>query len=399
MLVDGLKTETWQSTRGYEKVKPYHIPSIPIIHDRWIPSYVPEDMLTAHLTFPNLVTGYNQIPFRAAGEHFTCDQWNENRERIEKNVQLCLANIKPIKEKLEDLVRQKKKQLEDSLEKTIEVGEVNSKIGELSSILEKTIIACSKMQECKRQLEAFARSIEAPLQISQECLYHRERKDKSELIDDRVEKLLVEETQIFCQSIKQTKRCLQCCEDKLVEGRRYQYDLENCIQKAQWAVMVDRSKEAVDRLLESNVWMKEADSLKNKSCLIFARMDHNRNEADKNIEEIKERVLKIWNETNDAFVKRCDEIRNAKSEIECSMKKIKDEIIDLQKCMKYLQGSKDKQICDELERGKGKLEFLLGIKRMLDTQLSAEMKSLFIDTHACMSMRKSFPISIITDFN
>lgn len=75
------------------------------------------------------------------------------------------------------MCRQRKKKLEDSAEVIPDVGDVNSKISELSSILEKTIKACGKMQDCKRQLQALARSIEAPLQISQECLYHREQKD------------------------------------------------------------------------------------------------------------------------------------------------------------------------------------------------------------------------------
>lgn len=78
---------------------------IPIINDRWIPSYIPDEMLTAPLTFPNLVTGYNQIPFHAASEHYSADEWNENLRRLQDHVTLCLNNVKPVRENLDNLVR------------------------------------------------------------------------------------------------------------------------------------------------------------------------------------------------------------------------------------------------------------------------------------------------------
>ena len=51
---------------------------------------------------------------------------------------------------------------------------LKSKVDQLSSELEKNIIENSKMQDYKRTLQACIQNIEAPRQISQECLHHRE---------------------------------------------------------------------------------------------------------------------------------------------------------------------------------------------------------------------------------
>lgn len=52
-----------------------------------------------------------------------------------------------------------------------------SKVDELSSVQEKVIEENKEWQDCKRKLQACIQDIEAPLQIAQECLYHRESRN------------------------------------------------------------------------------------------------------------------------------------------------------------------------------------------------------------------------------
>lgn len=51
---------------------------------------------------------------------------------------------------------------------------LKAEVDELNELLDLVIEENNKMQDCERTLKSFIKNIEAPIQISQECLHFRE---------------------------------------------------------------------------------------------------------------------------------------------------------------------------------------------------------------------------------
>lgn len=135
-------------------------------------------------------------------------------------------------------------------EEKIKIGQINSsrllrdKImdityweRELAAELDKVIVENTKMQECMRDLQRAIQELEAPLHITQECLYHREARKGiiiyihtsnvelfimiiklgTELIHDEAEQALLEEVEIVRNSQKKLESFTDKCIDQVTE--------------------------------------------------------------------------------------------------------------------------------------------------------------------------------------
>lgn len=79
---------------------------------------------------------------------------------------------------------------------------------ELQHEIENQIAETNAMTEVKKRLERALAETEGPLQVAQECLYHRERRQGIDLVHDNVEKSLLR----VCHNIIKNVDCLiYCC--------------------------------------------------------------------------------------------------------------------------------------------------------------------------------------------
>ncbi|MEQ2273268.1 hypothetical protein XENORESO_001851 [Xenotaenia resolanae] len=72
---------------------------------------------------------------------------------------------------------------------------------ELSHEIDNIVTETAALSEVKRRLERALAETEGPLQVSQECLYHREKRMSIDLVHDDVEKDLIKEVEVLrsCQ--------------------------------------------------------------------------------------------------------------------------------------------------------------------------------------------------------
>ncbi|XP_016845249.1 tektin-3 [Nasonia vitripennis] len=396
------KNHPWKPTTGYETTDAFPVPSLPVTSQRMLPCYIPNGMCTAPLRFPNLVEGFNRSPIHAAraalSTRYESSKWLENHNSLMEEVSANLSISQAIRENLDNLVREEKEKLkackiDDEGTKNTKVATLNwlvSKVDELSSVQEKVIGENEEWQDCRRKLQACIQGIEAPLQIAQECLFHRESRNKSELVNDKVEQMLLKEVETFRQKQKDLDKYLEQCEIQLIQGRKIQSELENFLRNVQWIALVDRSDKEIKRIAESKSWMEEFQCLAKKSDLAITSSKHLRKQIDAIVNEMTQDVLKTWNETNDAFSEKRTHVKQAIDEIEYGLKKIKNEIFNVEKNLKYLKTNKG--IFNELQQGQDLLESLLRTKRNLESELSSKINSLFIDDKKCMTIRNCYPI-------
>ena len=86
------------------------------------------------------------------------------------------------------------------------IGDIQFWKTELSNETDNMIAEINALQEAKRVLEKALQETENPLHISQECLYHREKRQGIDLVHDNPEKELIRVSQInFTNRSKLTK--------------------------------------------------------------------------------------------------------------------------------------------------------------------------------------------------
>ncbi|XP_078519226.1 tektin-3-like [Lissotriton helveticus] len=190
----------------------------------------------------------------------------------------------------------------------------------------------------ERLQKALAETTEAPQQIAQECLFHREKRMGLDLVHDTVEiKLLEEIAMIQCVKEKM-KRLIVKVEAQLQANRTAQHQLEMDLTNKKVAQEIDRKcfnlrntsedisyflgVENVDATVSiPETWGKFSDKNILHSQCQRAASSKLREEIE-NLMEISSREMwSKFNEVNVAFTKRISEIAETKNRIKVHLAK------------------------------------------------------------------------------
>lgn len=97
---------------------------------------------------------------------------------------------------------------------------------ELNTEHEKLVSETQLLSDMKRNVAKALQDLEAPLHISQECLYHREGRFSIEKVHDHVERSLLVEVDNLRSCQEKLRRLLDKCSKQLSDNRAAQFTLE-----------------------------------------------------------------------------------------------------------------------------------------------------------------------------
>ena len=189
----------WRPAMGYENVDVTPLPAHPTTNHLVQPCFVPSNMSTEPLNFPNLVTGFERNPQHAARAalytRFTPSEWSQhcistyndadtNRNYAERMRSEAVRLMRETYEKTSQGQRDAGRRLGERL------TDVTFWRNELNTELECLVAEATQLTDTKRNVQKAIQDLEAPLHISQECLYHRENRKGIDLVHDHVEKVI-----------------------------------------------------------------------------------------------------------------------------------------------------------------------------------------------------------------
>ncbi|XP_065591669.1 tektin-3 [Cyrtonyx montezumae] len=349
----------------------------------------------------------------------------------------------------------KKTQMESTKNLGKRVNDIEFWKLELRHELDEMIGETNTLTDVKKRLERALAETEAPLQVSQECLLHREKRMDIDLVHDCVEKQLFKEVDIIRSCQERMKRYLDKAKAQLISNRAAQHEMEKDLADKQTAHHIDgkchnisntsegisyyRGVEHIDATISvPDSWAKFTDDN-------ILRSQSERVASAKLREDIENLLVvtanEMWNQFNSvnvAFTNRIAETAEAKSKFQIHLAKTLKEIFhtemnieSIRKAirekvppLKVAQTRLDErtrrpnvELCrdsaqlrlvnevhelDEtihtlqqrLRDAEGTLQALVRAKSVLEHDLAVKANSLFIDQEKCMGMRRSFPCTM-----
>ncbi|KAJ8363141.1 hypothetical protein SKAU_G00119720 [Synaphobranchus kaupii] len=106
------------------------------------------------------------------------------------------------------------------------IGDISFWRSELTHEIENMVGEIGALTEVKRRLERALAETEGPLQVSQECLFHREKRMSIDLVHDNVEKDLLREVEVIKSCQERMRRHLDRAIAQLASDRATQHELE-----------------------------------------------------------------------------------------------------------------------------------------------------------------------------
>lgn len=110
---------------------------------------------------------------------------------------------------------------------------------ELNTELEALVAEAAQLTDTKRNVQKAIQDLEAPLHITQECLYHRENRKGIDLVHDHVEKSLLVETDNLRSCQEKLNACLSKINQQLSDLRSAQFALEDDLTHKESAIGID----------------------------------------------------------------------------------------------------------------------------------------------------------------
>ncbi|XP_054608972.1 tektin-3 [Dunckerocampus dactyliophorus] len=323
---------------------------------------------------------------------------------------------------------------------------------ELSHEIDNMVTEIAALAEVKRRLERALAETERPLQVSQECLYHREKRMSIDLVHDDVEKDLIKEVEVIKSCQERMRRHLERAAAQLASNRAAQHELERDLSDKVTAQRIDdrchhlrntsdgisfyRGVERLDpsvSLPES--WSKFTDD--NLLCSQSQRAASHklRDEIEILLNAASGEMWSQFNNVNVAFTSRVAETADARNSLQAHLAKTLQEIFQTEMLIESLKKAlRDKErplkvaqtrleertrrpnveLCrdnphhrlvsevreiedtvhklqERLLEAESSLQCLVKTKVSLEHDLSVKANSLFLDQEKCMSMRKTFP--------
>ncbi|KFO96268.1 Tektin-3, partial [Calypte anna] len=407
--------------------------------------------------FPDLPPG-KKLPFvsnrTSLCTRYTPEDWNlsnltnyRGSEASRRDAEALRADTSRM---LQDKHQQTKKTQEESTKSLgSRVNDIGFWKGELSRELEAMIGETNALTELKERMERALAETEAPLQVAQECLLHREKRMGIDLVHDEVEKQLLAEVDLIRSCQERMKESLDRARGQL---RGAQQELERDLAHKQTAQQIDdkchhlrdtsdgisyyRGVEQIDATISvPESWAKFTDSNILLSQGERASSAKLRDSMENLLEVAAQEMWRQFNEVNVAFTNRIAETADAKNKIQSHLAKTLQEIFQLEmKIESIRKGIRDKEpalkvaqtrlenrtrrphveLCRDsaqlrlvnevyeldqtiqtlqqrLRDAEESLQVLARAKVVLEHDLAIKANSLFLDQEKCMGMRRSFP--------
>ncbi|XP_034414099.1 tektin-3 [Cyclopterus lumpus] len=323
---------------------------------------------------------------------------------------------------------------------------------ELSHEIDNMVTEIAALTEVKRRLERALAETQGPLQVSQECLYHREKRMSIDLVHDGVEKDLMKEVEVIKSCQERMRRHLDRALAQLASNRAAQHELERDMSDKVTAQRIDgrchhlrntsdgigyyRGIERLDPSLSlPDSWSKFTDDNILLSQSGRAASQKLRDEIEILLSTTSNEMWNQFNNANVAFTNRISETADAKNSLQTHLAKTLQEIFQTEMLIESLRKAlRDKEcplkvaqtrleertrrpnveLCrdnphhrlvgevreiedtihklqERLMQAENTLQTLVKTKVTLEHDLSIKANSLFLDQEKCMSMRKSFP--------
>ncbi|KAF3704206.1 Tektin-3 [Channa argus] len=323
---------------------------------------------------------------------------------------------------------------------------------ELSHEIDNIVTEIATLTEVKRRLERALAETEGPLQVSQECLYHREKRMSIDLVHDDVEKDLIKEVEVIKSCQERMRRHLDRAIAQLLSNRAAQHELERDMRDKLTAQRIEdrchnlrntsdgisyyRGIERLDPSLSlPDSWSKFTDDNILRSQSERASSQKLRDEIEILLNTTSNEMWNQFNSVNIAFTNRISETADAKNGLQTHLAKTLQEIFQTEMLIESLKKAlRDKEnplkvaqtrleertrrpnieLCrdnphhrlvsevreiedtiqklqERLMEAENTMQILAKTKATLEHDLSIKANSLFLDQEKCMSMRKSFP--------
>ncbi|KAM3592669.1 uncharacterized protein V6R79_023105 [Siganus canaliculatus] len=323
---------------------------------------------------------------------------------------------------------------------------------ELSHEIDNMVTEIAALNEVKRRLERALAETQGPLQVTQECLYHRERRMSIDLVHDDVEKGLIKEVELIKSCQERMRRHLDRAIAQLASNRGAQHELEKDISDKVSAQRIDGRchhlrntsdgigyYRGIDRLDPSlslpDTWSKFTDDnilLSQSERSVSQKL---RDEIEILLNTTSNEMWNQFNNVNVAFTSRISETADAKNSLQTHLAKTLQEIFQTEMLIESLKKAlRDKEcplkvaqtrleertrrpnveLCRDnphhrlvsevreiedtihklqqrLMEAENTLQTLVKTKVTLEHDLSIKANSLFLEQEKCMSIRKSFP--------
>ncbi|KAM4663270.1 tektin-3 [Discoglossus pictus] len=323
---------------------------------------------------------------------------------------------------------------------------------EINHEIDQMIGETNALSEVKKRLERALAETEGPLQVAQECLYHREKRMSIDLVHDDVEKQLLQEVDCIRSCQERMRRHLDKSSEQLLSNRAAQHESERDISDKQSAYRIDdkchnlrnssdgigyyRGVERIDATISiPESWAKFSDDNILRSQSERAQSAKLREDVENLLNVTSNEMWNQFNLVNVMFTNRIAEIVDAKNKLQNHLAKTLQEIFQTEMTidaikraikekmapMKVAQTRLDErtrrpnvELCRDIAQmrlvqevfeidetiqtlqqrlrdAEDTLQMLVHTKSNLEHELSVKANSLFIDQEKCMGMRKSFP--------
>lgn len=334
------------------------------------------------------------------------------------------------------------------------IGDIQFWKTELSNETDNMIAEINALQEAKRVLEKALQETENPLHISQECLYHREKRQGIDLVHDNPERELIKEVDIIKRCQERMRNTVDKANAQLGLNRAAQHELEkdtgdkfvaqtldeNChgLRNSSRGIAYHNGVDRIDNTLSvPETWAQFSNNNIQRSQSERAASKNMRNEIESVLNSCANEMWQEWNAVNVALTQRMQESTDARNKLQTHLSKVLQEIFDMEKNIEFLKKAiQDKEapmqvaqtrldtrirrpnveLCRDpvqhrlveevheitetveslqakLRMAENSLQHLLRTKASLEQDLSIKNNSLFIDREKCLGMRKTFPMS------
>ncbi|XP_066522709.1 tektin-3 [Hoplias malabaricus] len=323
---------------------------------------------------------------------------------------------------------------------------------ELQHEIDNMVTEIAALTEVKRRLERALAETEGPLQTSQECLFHREKRMSIDLVHDDVEKDLIKEVEVIKSCQERMRRSLDKAIAQLASNRAAQHELERDMSDKVTAQRIDdrchqlrnnsdgisyyRGIERLDPSLSlPDSWSKYTDDNVLHAQSERAASHKLRDEIEVLLNTTSNEMWNQFNTVNVAFTNRISEMAEAKNSLQTHLAKTLQEIFQTEMLIEALKKaiwdkenplkvaqtrleertrrpnielcrdnphhrlvSEVREIEDTIHKlrerlmeAENTLQNLVKTKVALEHDISVKANSLFLDQEKCMGMRKTFP--------
>ncbi|XP_028332537.1 tektin-3 [Gouania willdenowi] len=323
---------------------------------------------------------------------------------------------------------------------------------ELNHEIDNIVTETAALTEVKKRLERALAETEGPLQVSQECLYHREKRMSIDLVHDNVEKNLIKEVEVIKSCQEKMRRHLDQAIAQLAANRAAKHELDRDMSDKLTAQRIDDRchhlrntsdgigyYRGIDRLDPAHSvpdsWSKFTDDNILHSQSQRAASHRLRDEIEILLSTTSNDMWNQFNSVNIEFTNRVSETADAKNSLQTHLAKTLQEIFQTEMLIESLKKAlRDKEcplkvaqtrleertrrphieLCRDnphhklvsevreiedtihklqqrLMEAEQTLQSLVKTKVTLEYDLSVKANSLFLDQEKCMSIRKTFP--------